>query len=142
HPADYSVLAARLGWLPSYPQFDRSSLSFYEEAKKAGDTSAETVRQKAVDARTDRKMKLAIEDPGAKKNHPTTLFVWRSNLISSSAKGQEYFLKHLMGTKSGVLAEPNRDEEPEEINWIDEDTEGKLDLLVSLDFRMTSTPLH
>ncbi|KKK33386.1 nitrate reductase [Salinicoccus sediminis] len=142
HPADYNVLAARLGWLPSYPQFDRSSLSFYEEAKKAGDTSDETVRQKAVDALTDRKMKLAIEDPGAKKNHPKTLFVWRSNLISSSAKGQEYFLKHLLGTKSGLLAEPNRDEKPEEINWIDEDTEGKLDLLVSLDFRMTSTPLH
>src|SRR5699024_4223839 len=67
---------------------------------------------------------------------------WRSNLISSSAKGQEYFLKHLLGTKSGLLAEPNRDEKPEEINWIDEETEGKLDLLVSLDFRMTSTPLH
>ncbi|AKG73021.1 nitrate reductase subunit alpha [Salinicoccus halodurans] len=142
HPADYNVLAARLGWLPSYPQFDRSSLSFFEDAKKSGDTSDEAIRQKAVDALTEKKMKLAIEDPGAKENHPKTLFVWRSNLISSSAKGQEYFLKHLLGTKGGLLAEPNRDEKPEEINWIEEDTEGKLDLLVSLDFRMTSTPLH
>src|SRR5699024_11756844 len=105
-PDDYNVLAARLGWRTSCPQCDRSALSIYEEAKKAGDTSNETVRQKAVDALTDRKMKLAIEDPGAKKNHPKTLFVWRSNLISSSAKGQEYFLKHLLGTKSGLLAEP------------------------------------
>ncbi|PPK01238.1 nitrate reductase subunit alpha, partial [Staphylococcus aureus] len=28
HPADYNVLAARLGWLPSYPQFDTNSLLF------------------------------------------------------------------------------------------------------------------
>src|SRR5699024_10896964 len=116
HPADYNVLAARRGWLPSYPQFDRSSLSFYEEAKKAGDASAKTVRRKAVEALTDRKMKLAIEDPGANKHHPRTPFVWRSTLISSSAKGQEYFLKPLLGTQSGLLAEPNRDEKPEEIN--------------------------
>ncbi len=36
HPADYNVLAARLGWLPSYPQFDCNSLLFGEEAKEAG----------------------------------------------------------------------------------------------------------
>ncbi|PPJ97179.1 nitrate reductase subunit alpha, partial [Staphylococcus aureus] len=72
---------------------------------------------------------------------PKTLFVWRSNLISSSAKGQEYFMKHLLGTKHGLLAEPNETEKPEEIVWR-EDTEGKLDLLVALDFRMTTTPLY
>src|SRR5699024_12137778 len=33
HPADYNVLAARLGWMPSYPQFNKNSLSFAEEAK-------------------------------------------------------------------------------------------------------------
>ncbi len=33
HPADYNVLAARLGWLPSYPQFDCNSLLFGEERK-------------------------------------------------------------------------------------------------------------
>ena len=39
------------------------------------------------------------------------------------------------------MAEPNEDDKPEEIKWR-EDTEGKLDLLVSLDFRMTATPLY
>ena len=141
HPADYNVLAARLGWLPSYPQFNRSSLSFFEEAKNEGDTDDSNIRQKAIDAIKDRSMKFAVEDPDAKENHPKTLFVWRSNLISSSAKGQEYFMKHLLGTKNGLLAEMNVDEKPEEIVWRD-DVEGKLDLLVSLDFRMTSTPLH
>lgn len=40
-----------------------------------------------------------------------------------------------------MLAEPNVDEKPEEIVWR-EDVEGKLDLMVALDFRMTSTPLY
>ncbi|WP_426402014.1 nitrate reductase subunit alpha [Mammaliicoccus lentus] len=141
HPADYNVLAARLGWLPSYPQFDCNSLLFGEEAKESGDDSNEAIVKRAVDAVKSKKTKFAIEDPDAKKNHPKTLFVWRSNLISSSAKGQEYFMKHLLGTKDGLLANPNETEKPEEIVWREE-TNGKLDLLVSLDFRMTTTPLY
>lgn len=50
-------------------------------------------------------------------------------------------MKHLLGTRSGLMAEPNEDDKPEEIKWR-EDTVGKLDLLVSLDFRMTATPLY
>lgn len=141
HPADYNVLAARLGWLPSYPQFDCNSLLFGEEAKDAGDDSNEAILQRAIESVKSKKTKFAIEDPDAKKNHPKTLFVWRSNLISSSAKGQEYFMKHLLGTKSGLLANPNETDKPEEIVWREETT-GKLDLLVVLDFRMTATPLY
>ncbi|MCD8809458.1 nitrate reductase subunit alpha [Mammaliicoccus sciuri] len=141
HPADYNVLAARLGWLPSYPQFDCNSLLFGEEAKDAGDDSNEAILQRAIESVKSKKTKFAIEDPDAKKNHPKTLFVWRSNLISSSAKGQEYFMKHLLGTKSGLLANPNEMDKPEEIVWREETT-GKLDLLVALDFRMTATPLY
>ncbi|MEB5568637.1 nitrate reductase subunit alpha [Mammaliicoccus sciuri] len=141
HPADYNVLAARLGWLPSYPQFDCNTLLFGEEAKDAGDDSNEAILQRAIESVKSKKTKFAIEDPDAKKNHPKTLFVWRSNLISSSAKGQEYFMKHLLGTKSGLLANPNETDKPEEIVWREETT-GKLDLLVALDFRMTATPLY
>lgn len=141
HPADYNVLAARLGWLPSYPQFDCNSLLFGEEAKDAGDDSNEAILKRAIESVKSKKAKFAIEDPDAKKNHPKTLFVWRSNLISSSAKGQEYFMKHLLGTKSGLLANPNETDKPEEIVWREETT-GKLDLLVALDFRMTATPLY
>ena len=50
-------------------------------------------------------------------------------------------MKHLLGTRSGLPFEPNEEDKPEEIQWR-EDTEGKLDLLVSLDFRMTATPLY
>lgn len=141
HPADYNVLAARLGWLPSYPQFNKNSLLFAEEAKDQGIEDNDAIIQRAVEEVTSGQTNFAIEDPDLKKNHPKTLFVWRSNLISSSAKGQEYFMKHLLGTKSGLLATPNEDDKPEEIQWREE-TVGKLDLLVSLDFRMTATPLY
>lgn len=141
HPADYNVLAARLGWLPSYPQFNKSSLAFAEEAAKLGRTTNEEIIRHAYDQVVSGETSFAVEDPDAPENFPRTLFVWRSNLISSSAKGQEYFMKHLLGASTGPLSNPNEDEKPEEIVWRD-DVEGKLDLLVALDFRMTATPMY
>ena len=141
HPADYNVLAARLGWLPSYPQFNKNSLLFAEEAKDEGIEANDEILKRAIEEVKSKQTQFSIEDPDLRKNHPKSLFIWRSNLISSSAKGQEYFMKHLLGTKSGLLASPNEDDKPEEIQWREETT-GKLDLMVSLDFRMTATPLY
>ncbi|QTD40544.1 nitrate reductase subunit alpha [Sporosarcina sp. Te-1] len=141
HPADYNVLAARLGWLPSYPQFNRNSLQLTEEAAKAGKTTTEEIVSHTVEQLKDGKLRFAVEDPDAPENFPRSLFVWRSNLVSSSAKGQEYFMKHLFGASSGLLAQPNENMKPNEVVWREE-VEGKLDLLVALDFRMTATPLY
>ncbi|AZK46367.1 nitrate reductase subunit alpha [Paenibacillus lentus] len=141
HPADYNVLAARLGWLPSYPQFNKSSLTMAEEAAQQGKTDHDSIIQHTLDQIVSGDTKFAIEDPDAPENFPRTLFVWRSNLISSSAKGQEYFMKHLLGASDGLLSTPNEEEKPEEITWREE-VEGKLDLLVALDFRMTATPMY
>ncbi len=71
-------------------------------------------------------------------------FVWRSNLLGSSGKGQEYFLRHLLGaTHDGPLADPLPDgERPADVRWRDEIPRGKLDLLVDVDFRMTTTGLY
>ncbi|OPA76164.1 nitrate reductase subunit alpha [Paenibacillus selenitireducens] len=141
HPADYNVLAARLGWLPSYPQFNKSSLAFAEEAAQKGATENADIIQHTLDQIKSNETKFAVEDPDAPENFPRSLFVWRSNLISSSAKGQEYFMKHLLGAGDGLLSTPNEEEKPEEITWREE-VEGKLDLLVALDFRMTATPMY
>lgn len=89
--------------MPSYPQFNKNSLLFGEEAKDAGDDSNEAILNRAIESVKNRETQFAIEDPDLRKNHPKTLFVWRSNLISSSAKGQEYFMKHLLGTRSGLM---------------------------------------
>ena len=72
------------------------------------------------------------------------MFVWRSNRLGSSGKGHEYFLKHLLGTSNGVQGKDlGRDEaKPQEVTWHEQAPEGKLDLLVTLDFRMSTTCLY
>ena len=73
------------------------------------------------------------------------MFVWRSNLLGSSGKGHEYFLKHLLGTSHGVMGKQLGEmgaQKPSEVVWHDEAPEGKLDLLVTLDFRMSTTCVY
>jgi nitrate reductase alpha subunit len=72
------------------------------------------------------------------------MFVWRSNLLGSSGKGHEYFLKYLLGTTNGLQGKDLGEEggqKPMEVKWRDAAT-GKLDLLVTLDFRMSTTCLY
>ncbi len=72
------------------------------------------------------------------------MFVWRSNLLGSSGKGHEYFLKYLLGTQHGVQGKDLGDtgDKPSEVEWHETAAEGKLDLLVTLDFRMSTTCLY
>ncbi|GGB59510.1 nitrate reductase subunit alpha [Lentibacillus populi] len=142
HYADYNVLAARLGWLPSYPTFDRNGLDIYKEAVANGYETPEEIGNYVAEQLKNRNLKFAIEDPDAPESFPRNLFVWRANLISSSGKGHEYFLKHLLGTTHGLLNSDDDSLRPEEITWRDETPEGKLDLLINLDFRMAGTALY
>ena len=135
---DTLAQSARSGWMPSYPQFDRSSLDLVDEADAAGVDPAEYTAQQLRDGT----LRFAIEDPDAEQNWPRILTVWRANLLGSSSKGNEFFLRHLLGTSNAVRAEEAPPEErPVEVEWRDDAPEGKLDLLVSIDFRMTSTGL-
>lgn len=141
HHADYNVLAARLGWLPSYPTFEKNGIDLYKEAEQSGARNVQEVGTYIAKQLEDKKLKFSIEDPDNEKNFPRNLFVWRANLISSSGKGHEYFLKHLLGTTNGLMNEDHDSIRPEEITWRDKAPEGKLDLLINLDFRMASTRL-
>ena len=138
---DYNVRAERMGWLPSAPQLSANPLDVAAAAEKAGKEPKDYV----VDALKSGDLRLSCEDPDDPANWPRNLFVWRSNLLGSSGKGHEYFLKHLLGTSHGVM---NKDlgeqggEKPQEVAWHDEAPEGKLDLLVTLDFRMSTTCVY
>lgn len=142
HPADYNVLAARLGWLPSYPTFNKNGIDIYKEAVEEGYKTPEEVGKYVAKQLKEKKLHFAIEDPDDPANFPRTLFVWRANLISSSGKGHEYFLKHLLGTTHGLLNSDEDSLRPEEIKWREKAPEGKVDLLVNLDFRMAGTALY
>src|SRR5262245_43870756 len=143
HTADTIAQSSRLGWMPFYPQFAANPLQVAEDAEAAiADGSAPDAATYVARALHDGSLKPSIEDVDAPENWPRTLVLWRSNLMGSSAKGNEYFLKHLLGTHSNVLGTENPEApKPAEVAWHDDAPEGKLDLLVSADFRMTSTTL-
>ncbi|HEX6076087.1 MAG TPA: nitrate reductase subunit alpha [Micromonosporaceae bacterium] len=139
HTADLLAQSARLGWMPSMPTFDRNPLDLADEARTA---NPDNPTGHVAEALREGRLGFACEDPDAPRNWPRVLTVWRANLLGSSAKGNEYFLRHLLGTQSSLRAEESGPEHrPRDVRWRDEAPEGKLDLLLSLDFRMTSTTL-
>jgi nitrate reductase / nitrite oxidoreductase, alpha subunit len=139
HIADVNALGARLGWLPSFPSFDRSTLDLVDEARERGVEPAAHVVEELHEGR----LGFACEDPDAPGNQPKVMTVWRANLLGSSGKGHEYFLKHMLGTtENAVRAEESPPElRPRDVRWRDEAPDGKLDLLTTVDFRMTSNAL-
>ena len=137
--ADTMVEAMRRGWTPSYPTFNRSPLLLGRQAEEAGMKPAAYV----VDQLTRGELRFAAEDPDAPENFPRILASWRTNLLGSSAKGTEYFLRHMVGAGGDVNAtETPEGRRPASMTWREPAPEGKLDLIWTADFRNTSTTLH
>ena len=130
HPADYAVYSVRRGWQPFYPQFNANPLNL-------GNSVDEVVKKLE-----NNEVSLSITDVDNPINFPRVLFVWRANLLFSSGKGSEYFLKHLLGTHNSVENEEAAKGHVREVKWVDPAPEGKLDLLIDINFRMDSTALY
>lgn len=137
---DYNVRAERMGWLPSAPQLQTNPMQVVKDAQAQGMDP----KDYAVQSLKDGSLKMSCEDPDHPLNWPRNMFVWRSNILGSSGKGHEYFLKHLLGTSHGVQGKDlgAQEAKPKEVQWHDQAPEGKLDLLVTLDFRMSTTCLY
>nr|WP_089330187.1 nitrate reductase subunit alpha [Actinomadura meyerae] len=134
--ADCVAQASRLGWTPSHPGFDRNPLDLADEAAAAGRPVADHVVGELKAGR----LRFACEDPDAPRNWPRVMTIWRANVLGSSGKGMEYFMRHLLGTDDAVRAAESPPElRPAEVAWRDEAPRGKLDLLTTIDFRMTSS---
>ncbi len=138
---DYNARAERMGWLPSAPQLKTNPLEVGKAAKASGLEPKDYVAA----ALKSGELEMSCFDPDDPANWPRNMFVWRSNLLGSSGKGHEYFLKHLLGTAHGVqgkdLGEMGH-QKPKEVKWHEEAPKGKLDLLVTLDFRMSTTCVY
>lgn len=141
HPADMNALSARLGWLPTFPQFSQNSLDLVQESREQGAESHEDIIQDVVEKVKAGKVDWAIENPEDPKNFPRVFFNWRSNVIGDSGKGHEYFVKYLVGGDDQILSDMEQSWQPEDVHVNEEAPTGKLDLLVSIDFRMTSSGL-
>lgn len=141
HPADYNAIAARLGWLPAYPQFDRNPLELCKEARANGAESESDIVADVFEQIKSDKLNMAIEDPDNPKNFPRVMFLWRANVFGASGKGHEYFLKHLLGTDNAVFNADNG-HRPDQIKWREPAPDGKLDLLVTMEMRMSTSAMY
>jgi nitrate reductase alpha subunit len=137
--ADYNVVSTRLGWLPSAPHFNKNPLDLAVEAAKAGATDEAGAARYVAEQLKSGALDVAFADPDAPENWPRNLIVWRGNLIGTSAKGHEYFLKHLLGAQNGVLQEGGVGNDCKEVKWRENAPVGKLDLMVDINFRLNST---
>ena len=138
---DCNVRSERMGWLPSAPQLEENPLHLTKLAKEAGQDTKDYI----VERLKEGSLRFSCENPDNPRNFPRNLFVWRSNLLGSSGKGHEYMLKHLLGTSHGVLGEDlaaEGNKKPQEVVWHEKSPEGKLDLVVTLDFRMSTTCIY
>lgn len=134
---DLNAKAERMGWTPSAPQMRENPLDIADAADKAGISAADYIVRGLKDGSLD----MSCNDPENPKNFPRNMFVWRSNILGSSGKGHEYFLKYLLGTQNGLMSEEEDCLKPKEVN-MGEAHEGKLDLFTLLDFRMNTTCLY
>ena len=134
--ADTLAQASRMGWTPSHPAFDRNPLDLADEAARAGQGIGDYV---VGELRAGR-LGFAGEDPDDPANFPRVMTVWRANLLGSSGKGMEYFMRHLLGVDDAVrAAESPAPLRPAEVRWHETAPRAKLDLVTTIDFRMTST---
>ena len=146
HPADCNALAARLGWLPFYPQFKENSLETCEKAVKAGAASNEEIVAHTLERLKSGDLELSVDAPDDPANVPRVMVFWRANPLGSNVKGHEYFLKYLLGTESSFLGEEAR--QPETIRTTPEPDSpegvggGKLDLMVTSEIRMSTTCVY
>ncbi|MBT4843503.1 MAG: nitrate reductase subunit alpha, partial [Anaerolineae bacterium] len=142
HTIDHQVRAVRRGWLPFFPQFKRNSIDVVIDAMENGAKNDADVVNYVVDQFKEKKLDLSVEDPDAPENWPRVWVIWRGNAIGTSAKGHEFFMKHYLGTHSTAIAEEQALGHTSEVVYHKHAPEGKMDLVVDLNFRMDTSALY
>ena len=109
--------------------------------RRAHDSNDEIVRW-VGDKIADGDVKLAVDDPDAEESWPRIWLIWRGNAIASSAKGQEFFLRHYLGTHDNVVAEEHAKDKVKTVTFREPAPRGKMDLVVDINFRMDTSALY
>ena len=142
HAMDLEAKAVRMGWMPYYPQFDRSPVELVREAEAAGAKSDGEVVQNVVEQIKAKRTNFAVDDPDAPENWPRVWMIWRGNAIQSSAKGHEFFLRHYLGTHDNLVAEEKAEGKVKTVKYREPAPRGKMDLVVDINFRMDTSALY
>ncbi|HEX9161616.1 MAG TPA: nitrate reductase subunit alpha [Thermoanaerobaculia bacterium] len=141
HTADRQAMAVRNGWLPCFPQFDRPNHEVLDDARKSG-VAPENIGAFVADQLRAKKLRFSMEDPDHPGSWPRIFYIWRGNALQASAKGHEYFLKHYLGTDNAVAASEDGKGAVHDVTWRDRAPQGKLDLIVDINFRMDTSALY
>ncbi|HSE97448.1 MAG TPA: nitrate reductase subunit alpha, partial [Blastocatellia bacterium] len=142
HTIDLQAKAVRCGWLPFYPQFNKPNQQVVAEAAESGAATDNEIIDHVVRQIRERKLPLSVENPSAQANWPRVWFIWRGNALMSSAKGHEFFLKHYLGTHHNDVAHECAEGSVKDVDMSQQAPEGKLDLVVDLNFRMDTSALY
>jgi len=142
HFMDLQAAAVRMGWLPFYPQFNRNPIHLVREAEEAGAKNAAQIIEWVVEQLREGKLRFSVEDPDLPENWPRVWLIWRANALHSSAKGQEYFFRHYLGTHSNAVADEVAADCVQDVVWREALNQGKMDLVVDLNFRMDTSALY
>jgi nitrate reductase alpha subunit len=142
HTADMIVKAVRNGWMPFYPQYDKNNLELAREAVENGAKDDKAIVNYVVNQLKSKKLTHSVANPDAEINFPRVWYIWRGNALMSSAKGHEFFLKHYLGTHHNSIASEVSKDLVNDVQWHDEAPQGKLDLIVDINFRMDTSALY
>ena len=142
HTMDVQVKAVRNGWMPFYPQFNKNPIELVKEAQAEGAVTEAEIVTYVVDQLKARKLRFSVEDPDGPENWPRVWFIWRGNALMSSAKGHEYFLHHYLGTHTNKVAQELAEDSVKEVVWHETAPQGKMDLVVDINFRMDTSALY
>jgi len=173
HAMDMQIRAVQMGWLPFYPQFNRSPIQVVKEAMEAGaktdqeivdwvvqrlvegvrsqrPAGAESPDPRAVSSeyqdqlpgREPQPLRFAVQDPDAPESWPRLWFIWRGNALMASAKGHEFFLRHYLDASFNSVAAERAEGRVEGVSWRPQAPNGKIDLVVDLNFRMDTSALY
>lgn len=142
HTADWAVKAVRNGWMPYYPQYNKSNFDIVKDAQAAGHESDEDMRAYIVDQLKTGELKHAVVEPDDEVNFPRVWFIWKGNAIGTSAKGHEYFLDHYLGTHNNKIADEVAGDIVKDIEFKKEGARGKMDLVIDINFRMDTSALY
>lgn len=142
HSADWTVMAVRNGWMPFYPQYNKSNFEIVEDARKAGATDEQGVVDYVVGKLKSKELMHSVADPDAPENFPRVWFIWRGNALMSSAKGHEYMLNHYLGTHHNDIADEVAGKLVNDIIYREDAPSGKMDLVIDINFRMDTSALY
>lgn len=142
HAIDLQSQAVRSGWLPFYPQFNKPNTAVIDEAVKAGAKTSQEIVDYTVSQLRAGALQYSMDNPSTPENWPRVWFIWRGNALMASAKGHEFFLKHYLGTHHNDIAEECADRFVKDVVTGGKAPEGKMDLVVDLNFRMDTSALY